>query len=771
MRFETRTVDHRTKGTTTYYWDIVFCFQFEGDVLTTGPSNTFTYNYGKEMRFVARQEFTAAQAYGKHISVRLVRTTPKAEGTAQDTVHLLAVQAECYNPDQSDANTLVRDKIIADTLRDKSTRLGLVMEATDTVKDVLDSISIEAQGCARVWDGTSWSQSRVPTRNLAAWVLEILTSPIHEPSRYADTELDLESFGAWYEYCEDEGFCADGVITSAAKKSEILSTLLANGNAALLINQLTGLLEVAIDNGRDYPVALLTADNIISMSAVKEFKRLEDGMRVSYVNRDAEFAADTVLFMRDGGEYDPATDSLSQISLSYITDYLHAYKYVWRKQAEQIVRPLKATVQVGQYGSYYPVFSKILLQHRALAQGLGNATISGLVFNQGILAEIQLYGSVDFPEGNPVCGVTVNCTYGPGVLALKVTGSGRTSSLTVIDGISSSNAVMPRSGDTLAFGTLDGDGEFTLVATPMLITGSDPTEEGWQLTLVEYNEELYEYGQMPAYKSHVTLSADNSSELDTSRMETENTAVSAAIEAASSSLSAIIDGTSEEVGRPDNVTGLTARAAETGIELSWNPIGTGLANSLKEYEIQKSTNSGATWQAAASAETNSTSIRFTSSQHYEASDFGSWRYRVRAVNLYGKESQQWSNEATVGTDGYGTWQTPSPSVSWSIDSRRLIIQLSLSATQRQVYGSVKYKIRMKRDMFTWTDSSGQTQTVNADSTWYGPNMNGNPYGSEESYRGGTSESDYVDALTSFVYILPLWGQGLDGAGKNHVDTP
>lgn len=60
-------------------------------------NNTFTYNTKKQMRYVAHQEFTAEQSFNKNMKIRVIRTTPKTESSAKDSVYLLAVQTYCYD--------------------------------------------------------------------------------------------------------------------------------------------------------------------------------------------------------------------------------------------------------------------------------------------------------------------------------------------------------------------------------------------------------------------------------------------------------------------------------------------------------------------------------------------------------------------------------------------------------------------------------------------------------------------------------------------------
>lgn len=498
-------------------------------------SNTFTYNTRQQMRFVARQDFTAAQAYGKSMRVRIRRLTPKEESNAKDTVYLLAVQTKCYDAKKSTSSQLVTADVLEPRERDKCVRVGLRIAANINTEGNLDAVSVIAQGCARTWDGSAWSETKTPTSNLAAWALEILTSPHHKPSQYSDDELDLDTFGAWYEYCEEQGFKADGVITKNTKKQTIIETLCGNSNTALVYNPMTGLIEAAIDNGRDYSVALLNSENIIGISTVKKFERKATGKKVTYVNGAAGYDVDSVTFMRDGGAYDPATDTLTETALEYITSYEHAFKYAWRKMAEEIAQPRIVTVRAGRESAYYPLYSRVELQHKSLKIGLAHGIIKALVWQNSYLKQIVLDGSVIFPA-NVACGVIINCISdnGRGLLALKVEGTGKTDTLDVITTLRNNAAVLPAPGNALSFGELDVEGEFTTVTSSMKITNAEETDEGFTLTLVDYNPALYEYGTLPEYKTNITSIPDSSNKTIAEQRDylTEGDAQAIATEAA-----------------------------------------------------------------------------------------------------------------------------------------------------------------------------------------------------------------------------------------------
>ena len=508
-------------------------------------SNTFTRTTKKQMRFAAVQTFTAAQAYNKTMKVRVRRLTPKADSNANDTVYLMAVQTTCYDAKKSTANNLVTAEVIEPEKRDQCCRIGVRIAANSTTEGLLDVISVIETACARTWNGSAWSETKTPTRNLAAWMLEVLTSPHHKPSQYADEELDLDTFGALYEYCETMGFYADGVITDNAKKKDILNTLCKNANCTLVYNRMTGLIEVAIDNGRDYSVALLNSENIISISTVKEFKRKTTGKKVTYINAAAGYDMDNVIFMRDGGEYDPATDTLTETALKYVTDYEQAFKIAWREMAEEMAQPRIITIRAGLESAYYPIYSRVEVQHQSLKNGLAHGVIRALTWRNSYLQQIELEGPVTFPA-NTACGVIINCVSadGHGILPLKVSGTGKTNILTVETTLRSNAPLIPAVGNNISFGELDNDGNFTTVTTSMKITNAEESENGYTLTLVDYNPALYEYGTLPEYKSNITTQPNSRQQTVEDQRDyiTEGTAQATASEAAQEAVNLITRG-------------------------------------------------------------------------------------------------------------------------------------------------------------------------------------------------------------------------------------
>lgn len=238
-----------------------------------------------------------------------------------------------------------------------------------------------------------------------------------------------------------------------------------------------------------------------------------------------------------------------------------------------------------------------------------------------------------------------------------------------------------------------------------------------------------------------------------------------AIVGLSQKIEGVITGEDEEIGPPDIPQGLVATAEKDRISISWLPPAPGLKNIIKEYVLQvKKGNSswGNDWESSG---TSTQYFFFRSEDGYpEATELSSWRIRVKAVNIYGKESNGWGGGeegVPVNTDTYGTWQLSPPKVVPQVSDRHVTLLFSQPprADNRQVYGNIQYEIWIRRpDVDTQSD------------VWYTPGTSLNPY--PETADNGTEVTNVLNyKLNShepetrgemYVQTMPLKGQGGDG---------
>ena len=478
-------------------------------------NNEIELNTNHTIRFVARKTFTASEVYGKKIKIRLIKETPALESNSNESCYLAYYQSFCYDNKQSTNTNLVDCKSIDTWTNNKTVKVGLRLLANDNTKDLLNEIHAYVCGLARTWNGIEWSSNKVPTRNPAAWVYEIMTSAAHIPSKYSDDEFDLESLGQLYEYCENPNNVAnptekdklytDGILTSGIKKIDLVSTIL-NSCSAIMFKNAEGKMEVRIDKKEDTPVALLNAESISNITYSKDLTRMPDGLKVTFTNRKS-WQIDTFYIKRDGT---PRTqdDTFTELNLNYVTTYEHAYKIALKHLKQMVLQPKELTVDVGRDGDYYPLLSTVMLQYHTFRIGLQSSTITGLIKdNDGNISGIKVSDYIKMESGKnygviiqTVSNTGRKCFYKQVAFTYEVR-----KSLIFNDDIVFSEDILPSIGDTISFGELNENGEFTKIRDVMKITGFTPNgTKGYKLTLKNYNPAIYETGAIPEYKSNIT---------------------------------------------------------------------------------------------------------------------------------------------------------------------------------------------------------------------------------------------------------------------------
>lgn len=706
-----------------------------------GTINTGSQNSNKTLRFQKTINFSAADCYNKDISIKLVRETTEASTNSQETCYLNYINCWQYDAYKSSASEIVPCLPLEQPWRDKTQRIGLRIISNDSTKDQLDEINIMSYGLARIWDGESWNNDKQPTRNPAAWALEILTSDVHQHSQYADEEIDLESFGAWFEYCDDNELYCDGLITEDQKKQDILQNILNENSATMFINA-QGKWEIAIEQKQDTPVALLNEQSIKSITVTKSFARTAYAQKITYTDRDT-WKINSAYLSQDGDTssqviYDKEK-VITENNAKYITTAKHAFKYARRMMAKQKLQPREIAIQTGREGDYYPLYGKVLVQLRQLRIGLSNGIIHNVGLENNKILGLEVSDLCDFTDTTKRYGIIIQAQNDTGheLIYAEVIGTGKTHILQLLT--PQSYTTLPEYGNQYSFGYLDDNGEFVSITNPMMIYGIKPNENGFELTVKDYNESIFDDGDIPEYKSNLTPDPENRGDRPVTITELNR--------ALSEVNSNVIGG--DNVGNPDVPVISSAKATETAIVVELDTNNSGLKNQISYY-VYELINDEETVNIIY-LETNVCNFDITG-LYLEASDFSTYRVKVKAVNIYGGESD-FTEETPITTDGYGTWLLQAPNVYVRVSDRTISLVLSQHARSdnKKEYGTIRYRVQVRKP------------GVDESATWFKPATSSDPKASEANYKDGTG---YVTCDSVYIQTMPLTGQD----SNNIIDT-
>jgi sulfur carrier protein ThiS len=482
---------------------------------STLRTTTITRQKQKQMRFIAERSFTFEQvkaAVNRTIQLRILRTNPQpVDNRTADSVFLSAIRTWCFDYSLTDANglpdnapnKLVPQRPIVEKYRDQTARLGFRIKATDNLQGTIDALNCMVQSYARTWDGSNWSDTEEPTNNPASIALKVLQSPALGNNSYPNYMLDLDSFGEFYEWCEDREYTCNGVLVNEKRVDELLNAVLSTGRGMRILNETR--YGVLIDKPRTNPVMVLNNQNVLEATNQKNFEDLPDGFSVKFINELDGYLETEVFVMADGSAKPKPRSRIEAIEMPFITDYKQIIKNAWYMLACRHLRPEIWRRKLSIDGYLVGIGSLVEVQDDTIAVGIGEgAEIKGIKIENNIITEIQTDGVFDVVDTTKQYGIKIMQFNGihPGkarTVPVKIPEAGIYSNFTV--SISVYDLPTPNIGDIISFG------EYNKITTPAICFGKKNNGDGtFDVTLIPYQEGIYttDSGPIPPYEVNIT---------------------------------------------------------------------------------------------------------------------------------------------------------------------------------------------------------------------------------------------------------------------------
>lgn len=607
-------------------------------------------------------------------------------------------------------------------------------------------------------------------------------------------------------------------ITSQQKTQQILQTILICGRAFWIYDEL-GRFEFFNDKERKTPVLMLTDENIISSSYTRSFKKGIAGYHGTFQDENNDFRQGEVYCLREGQSRDFHTRDIVDMNLQGVTDPKQFWCILAYMLGLSVTQRESWELKLTHVGNTLAVGSMVEFQSSVLEIGTDTS---------GRIARV-------ITDGNYIYGFITDRTYeyreeydedGRNVQGLSVF-QARAKSHSKVVTVRFASRLQQESGITVGNETYSNmKGQTNLVLLEKRISIEDETLDGepdeqdamftqyipaegdivafgnvgmttqrgvvYQLqydekqkvsaSLYPYFPEVYRAGdKMPVYRTGMTKRS-RSQEIAISMEATRDDLMEATRELRSetaSSISGLEDGSAGNIGNPNPVRSLSAKAEKDGVSVKWlQPDGGGLSNTISHYSIEISKDGGTTWSPSGKSSDLSYTHTFdrTTDGYPEAAAFATWKVRVTAVNVYGGESTKVVQP--VNATGYGTWILPVPTVSTLHSSGRSpgrTFQATLeeppNANGRILYGNIRWQVQVRRPRPSNPDEVISGTHYDDPGEWNCPATSSNPYGDDGNYRDvqGTS----VECSGSYIQVLPLAGQPPEGSQQveNNVMRP
>lgn len=256
----------------------------------------------------------------------------------------------------------------------KMTFLAYEITANANTNGTIDALNCDASTLVPVYSGTgsgpaSWA-AEAYTSNPAAIALNALRGG-YLAKAAGDDLIDWPAFETLYNWCKNNGYECNAIITESKPLLDILNDILSTCQAAFIIK--SGKYSVAHDATNPYPLAILSPKNTrdFSMNVNAEDKPV--AVEVSYLDENNGYQSRSDRITLAGNE--EAEGETVPVEPFGITSYDMAVKYGRYLLACREYRGETITVKVPFYHAYLPIGSRVLVQQDIILEGVCSGQI------------------------------------------------------------------------------------------------------------------------------------------------------------------------------------------------------------------------------------------------------------------------------------------------------------------------------------------------------------------------------------------------------------
>lgn len=413
--------------------------------------------------------------------VRVTRTDTQSDSsTSCDSIYLDCIKSFTKNMATNDASPVTDPSAYR--------LLAVKLKATDQLNGVIDDINAVCTLRARTWDGqgsgsTHWTVDAA--RNPASAILYLLTDSKVNPCPVDDSVIDWESFEEFFQWCDDNGFTCDTVITGEYTNRQLCEFIASSNLAELRV--LCDTISIRIDRAQTGVVQLFTPRNAWDFEMERSFEDQPTDLVVKFNDASSGYVeAERIVSAGSDGtvSFDTAGDGEQQeVEAFGVTSADHAGRLGLLRLKELRSRSRSFNWKSDIEGIVCLPGDVVMIENDNFLLGLGEGRIKKIFTTSTGIKGVLLDTKFRMEAGGSY-GMTIRTNTGMISSVSVVTKAGRffrvdfTTELPLNSGID--------------IGDLCSYGYFSMETHKVLVTSMTPdVHRQCSFTAVDYSEDIY----------------------------------------------------------------------------------------------------------------------------------------------------------------------------------------------------------------------------------------------------------------------------------------
>lgn len=408
-------------------------------------------------------------------------------------------------------------KPVSDTTRAKLTLIEAQFNATNLIQGTVEKFNFVATLSTYIYTGTGgqtgptyWT-TQAATTNPSACFLYMLRDSYATQFPASDDQIDWPSFEEWYTFCANNSFECNIYFNDEVTIKDILEQICRLGRASWTM--IDGKFTIVIDQENTTITQYFTARNTSNFQGERSFTDVITGCRVKFTNPEALYEEAERLVYYDNYEGEPRpSDIMQDLEVPAAITPGQAVKMGRYYIASNRLRPERFTFDVDIEYIFCTRGDRVQINHDVPLLGLASGRIESVEETGGNTVSLTSDELLTYENGKDY-GIKVR-KFDNTVVDINLTNQASAQNPTVTS--YAMEFETPQSGTDLyevdelfMFGERDSE---TLDLIVMHIQSN--ADLSATLLCVEYNEDVYDEGIIPAYNPKISLSADSSGPLN-----------------------------------------------------------------------------------------------------------------------------------------------------------------------------------------------------------------------------------------------------------------
>lgn len=253
-----------------------------------------------------------------------------------------------------------------------------------------------------VWNGTDWNTIS-ESENPAAIIRYLLTDTLANPRPISPDLIDNDSLVMLYNWCEQEGYKADGIVAEATKTMDVINEILKNCQGAM-IPLLNGKHTFAIDGNEKTPKGMFNQHNSWDFTWSPTLGRQTEAIRASFTDSEDYTQDEVTVYWYDGAVHNEikegTTDAdylLVKKDLKYVTDRASVIKSITYELLCTQTKRNNFEFSVNLEALNMTLLDRVYVSNSSNMQNESTGLIKRVLTDNGNITGFELYSDIEIP--------------------------------------------------------------------------------------------------------------------------------------------------------------------------------------------------------------------------------------------------------------------------------------------------------------------------------------------------------------------------------------